>query len=43
MRDPGFASAVGEYLQAERDAVDEEISVLTDYGPFKKTTIEEQE
>ena len=43
MRDPGFASAVGEYLQAERNAVDEEISVLTDYGPFKKTTIEEQE
>ncbi|MFG6529526.1 MULTISPECIES: GNAT family N-acetyltransferase [unclassified Sulfitobacter] len=43
MRDPGFAAAVGEYLQAERDAVDEEISVLTDYGPFKKTTIEEQE
>ena len=43
MRDPGFASAVGEYLQAARDAVDEEISVLTDYGPFKKTTIEEQE
>lgn len=43
MRDPGFASAVGEYLQAERDAVDEEINVLTDYGPFKKTTIEEQE
>lgn len=43
MRDPGFASAVGEYLEAERNAVDEEISVLTDYGPFKKTTIEEQE
>ncbi|MFG6604143.1 MULTISPECIES: GNAT family N-acetyltransferase [unclassified Sulfitobacter] len=43
MRDPGFAAAVGEYLQAERDAVDEEISVLTDYGPFKKKTIEEQE
>ena len=43
MRDPGFASAVGEYLQAERNAVDEEISVLTDYGPFKKTTMEEQE
>ncbi len=43
MRDPGFAAAVGEYLQAEAQAVDEEISVLTDYGPFKKTKIEEQE
>jgi len=43
MRDPGFAAAVGEYLQAEAEAVDEEISVLTDYGPFKKTKIEEQE
>jgi uncharacterized protein len=43
MRDPGFAAAVGEYLQAEGEAVDEEISVLTDYGPFKKTKIEEQE
>ncbi|MEQ6249255.1 GNAT family N-acetyltransferase [Sulfitobacter sp. HNIBRBA3233] len=43
MRDPGFARAVGEYLLAERRAVDEEIEVLTEYGPFRKTEIEEQE
>lgn len=43
MRDPGFARAVGEYLEAETAAVDEEIEILTDYGPFKKARIEEQE
>jgi hypothetical protein len=43
MRDAGFARAVGDYLEAERAAVDEEIEVLTEYGPFKKTQIEEQE
>ena len=31
------------YLQAEREAVDEEIDVLTTYGPFKKVEIEEQQ
>ncbi|MBK0325885.1 N-acetyltransferase [Rhodobacteraceae bacterium F11138] len=41
--DPGFADAVGNYLQAERDAVTEEIEILTDYGPFRKTRVEEQE
>ncbi len=34
--DPGFRDAVAKYLEAERDAVDEEIEVLTDYGPFRK-------
>lgn len=43
MRDPGFARAVGDYLKAERDAVDHEIEVLTEYGPFKQVQIEEQE
>ena len=43
MRDPGFARAVDEYLNAERAAVDEEIEVLTEYGPLRKTQIEEQE
>ncbi|MEH6520333.1 GNAT family N-acetyltransferase [Sulfitobacter sp.] len=43
MRDAGFARAVGEFLNAERAAVDEEIEILTDYGPFKKTKVEEQE
>lgn len=43
MRDAGFARAVGAYLEAERAAVDEEIEVLTEYGPFKRTQSEEQE
>ncbi|WP_112320770.1 GNAT family N-acetyltransferase [Oceanibium sediminis] len=36
MADEGFARAVEQYLEAERDAVDEEIEVLTSYGPFRK-------
>jgi len=43
MRDERFARAVGDYLEAEKAAVDEEIEILTDYGPFKKSNIEEQE
>ena len=43
MRDAGFARAVGEYLHAERAAVEEEIEILTDYGPFRKANVEEQE
>lgn len=43
MRDAGFARAVADYLEGETAAVDEEIEILTDYGPFKKTRIEEQE
>lgn len=35
--EPSFRRAVGEYLQAERDAVGEEIEILTSYGPFRKT------
>lgn len=34
--DPGFRDAVARYLEAERNAIDEEIEVLTDYGPFRK-------
>lgn len=41
--DPGFANAIEKYLSAERRAIEEEIEVLTDYGPFKKVTVEEQE
>ncbi|WP_299826474.1 GNAT family N-acetyltransferase [uncultured Roseobacter sp.] len=43
VNDPGFADAISTYLKAERDAVDEEITVLTEYGPFKRAEIEEQE
>ena len=39
--DDGFSRAVAQYLEAERDAVDEEIEVLTSYGPFRKTTSED--
>lgn len=41
--DPGFADAVARYLKAERAAVAEEVEVLTSYGPFRKTQVEEQE
>jgi uncharacterized protein len=34
--DHGFRDAVARYLRAERDAVDEEIEVLTTYGPFRR-------
>ncbi|MEM7520960.1 MAG: GNAT family N-acetyltransferase [Pseudomonadota bacterium] len=43
MRDEGFANAVAQYLVAEREAVDHEIEVLTEYGPFKRAQVEEQE
>ncbi len=35
--DPGFAKAIAEYLEAERNAVCDEIEILTAYGPFRKT------
>lgn len=41
--DAGFRKAVADYLVAERRAVDEEIEVLTSYGPFRKVHVEEQE
>ena len=43
MRDAGFARAVAQYLEAERDAVDHEIEILTEYGPFRQARVEEQE
>ncbi|GHF34535.1 GNAT family N-acetyltransferase [Seohaeicola zhoushanensis] len=41
--DPGFAEAVSRFLEAERAAVEEEIEVLTSYGPFRRIDVEEQE
>nr|WP_233488771.1 GNAT family N-acetyltransferase [Rhodovulum sp. 12E13] len=35
--DPGFRTAVEEFLRAEARAVDQEIDILTSYGPFKQT------
>lgn len=43
LRDPGFSDAIARYLVAEREAVEEEIEVLTEYGPFRKAQVEEQE
>lgn len=41
--DSRFRDAIDQYLSAERAAVDEEIEVLTSYGPFRKEIQEEQE
>ena len=41
--DPNFADAIARYLVAEREAVADEIEVLTEYGPFRNETREEQE
>ncbi|WP_288948729.1 GNAT family N-acetyltransferase [uncultured Paracoccus sp.] len=34
--DPGFYGAIADYLQREREAVDEEMAVLTELGPFRR-------
>ena len=39
--DPGFAKAVAQYLRAEAAAVQEEINVLTAYGPFRRVHSED--
>ena len=41
--DPGFADAVAQFLKAEREAVAEEIEILTSYGPFRKEQEEDHE
>lgn len=38
--DPGFSDAIARYLRAEAEAVDQDIDVLTSYGPFRKDTME---
>jgi len=43
INDRGFRRAVEDYLVAERDAVGEEIELLTDWGPFRKQPHEEPE
>jgi hypothetical protein len=40
MADPGFSRAVEDYLDAEKQAVGEDIEILTSYGPFRKITEE---
>lgn len=34
--DEGFRNAVEQFVSAERSAVDEDIEILTSYGPFKR-------
>ncbi len=43
MRDAGFSDAVDRYLVAEREAVADEIEVLTDWGPFRKDKREDHQ
>lgn len=43
IRDAGFAEAVARYLQAERDAVAEDIEILTAYGPFRNSDMEDHQ
>src|SRR5690606_26235325 len=35
--DPGFRRAVADYLAAERRAVDDEIEMLAEMGPFRRS------
>ncbi|WP_281856467.1 GNAT family N-acetyltransferase, partial [Litoreibacter halocynthiae] len=35
--DEGFRDAVQQFLDAERTAIDEDIEIMTEYGPFKKS------
>jgi uncharacterized protein len=39
--DPGFRRAVAHYLAEERRAVDQEIDILTSYGPFRRIASED--
>lgn len=36
LREESFQQAVGNYLDQEREAMGEEIEILTDWGPFRK-------
>jgi predicted N-acyltransferase len=40
--DAGFRRAVAQYLDAERRAVDEEIEVLTGFGPFRRGEMQQE-
>ena len=39
--DPGFNDAINVFLEAERNAVDDQNEILTSYGPFKRNLPEE--
>ncbi len=40
---PGFRKAVSDFLQDERKMVDEEIDILTSYGPFRRDANPQEE
>ncbi len=40
--DAGFRRAVEQFLRAERSAMDEEMEILTSYGPFRRTGTEDR-
>ena len=39
--DAGFRDAVARYIDQERDAVDQEMEILADFGPFRKPARQE--
>jgi predicted N-acyltransferase len=39
--DRGFRAAVSRFLEQERAMLDEEMTILTDYGPFRRVTQDE--
>ena len=41
--DAGFRGAVANYLEAERNTIDEDIEILTSYGPFRKSNEEDHQ
>ena len=41
--DAGFRRAVAQFLQAEARAVEHDVELLTEFGPFRKIAVEEQE
>ncbi len=41
--DPAFRAAVSRYLDSERQAVGQEIEVLTSYGPFRRGAVQERD
>lgn len=43
INDPGLREAIARYLEAERAAVEEDIEILTSFGPFKKTEMEDHQ
>ncbi len=40
--DAGFRRAIAQYLEAERQAVGQEIEVLTGYGPFRRGEMQQE-